>query len=536
MDTAEKKVASSSKPSNRDENPLDRLLKRIQQTDEFPTISKYVIEINQKLAANPNDSNATDLANVILKDQALTSKLLKMVNSAFFGLAAGKVSTITRAVVVLGYENVRLAALSLALFENFKGKSNSKHLKEAVVGSFWSGMMARELASMEGCIDPEEAFICTMMSHLGKLVMIYYLPDEYRQICTRMANEGIREAKAVRSECGVTYDELGVAVAEHWNFPPQIYNSMQPLSKDALHNKKKPPQRLSVVSSFVRELSDTIHGDRLEEDKKRIQALLECYQPHITVSKKQLKTLIKDSLENVHRHAQALSLDVAHSMFLDRLSAIYDPWKRSSSIETNPETSHQASESFHLIDENQLNASAPIPATRNPKDIIMEGIQELSQIMMTDYDIETIAVMSLEILYRALDFQRALMFIQDSATKRMVVRYGYGHNCQQLIGKVNFQLGAPKDLFNLSIKVGKDVIVADSYDEKMAHMVPSWYHEKIDAPAFVFLPIIFQKACIGALYADCDTEGLPVSETEHRYLGMVRNQLLLSIKHKPKAP
>ena len=267
MVTAEKRTWSS-KQSDRDENAVDRLLNRINRTEEFPTISKYVIEINQKLAVNPDNFNATDLANIILKDHALTTKLLKMVNSAFYGLAAGKVSTVTRAVVVLGYENVRLATLSLALFEHFKGKSNSKHLKEAVVGSFWSGMMARELASMEGCIDPEEAFVCAMMSHLGKLAMIYYLPDEYRQIRIRMADAEISEAKAARSVCGVTYDELGIAVAKQWNFPPQIYDSMQPLSKDELQNKKKPPQKLRAVASFVRELSDTIHGDRLFGDKK----------------------------------------------------------------------------------------------------------------------------------------------------------------------------------------------------------------------------------------------------------------------------
>ena len=76
------------------------------------------------------------------------------------------------------------------------------------------------------------------------------------------------------------------------------------------------------------------------------------------------------------------------------------------------------------------------------------------------------------------------------------------------------------------------MIVADSYDEKMTNLIPAWYREKIDAPSFVFLPIHVQKVCIGALYADRDTEGLPISETEHRYLGMLRNQLVLSIKYK----
>ena len=74
----ENKKMSLSKPLNPGESALDRLLRRINLTEEFPTISKYIMEINQKLALNPNDSNATDLANVILKDHALTSRLLKM--------------------------------------------------------------------------------------------------------------------------------------------------------------------------------------------------------------------------------------------------------------------------------------------------------------------------------------------------------------------------------------------------------------------------------------------------------------------------
>ena len=510
---------------------LDRLLKRIFRTEDFPTISKYVVEINQKLAVDPDQSNATDLSNVILKDHALTSKLLKMVNSAFYGLAAGKVSTVTRAVVVLGYENVRLAILSLALFEHFKGKSNAKPLKEAVVGSFWSGMMAREIAGMEENLDPEEVFVCSMMSHLGKLVMIYYLPGEYRKICNAMTDQGISEAKAVRSVCGVTYDELGMAVAKQWNFPQQVYESMQTLPKDELADKKASPERLRLVTSFVKELSAVIHGDTSKPSVKELHRILGRYQLHLNISKKQLKTLINDSLEKVQEHAQALSMNIAQSAFLDQLSAIYNPQHRKQAKKQAP-APEEASGSFQLTDETQLKAAARIPATRNPSDIIMEGIQELSQIMMNDYNVETIAVMSLEIFYRALDFNRALMFINDGSRKKMTVRFGYGHECQRLIGRLGFDLGPSKDLFNLSIQVGKDLIVADSYDEKMTHLIPAWYREKIDAPSFVFLPIHVQKVCIGALYADRDTEGLPISETEHRYLGMLRNQLVLSIKYK----
>lgn len=78
--------------------------------------------------------------------------------------------------------------------------------------------------------------------------------------------------------------------------------------------------------------------------------------------------------------------------------------------------------------------------------------------------------------------------------------------------------------------------MADSYNEKMNHLIPAWYRKKVDASPFIFLGINLDKVCIGALYADRDTEGLPISETEHRCLGMLRNQLILSIEYKQKSP
>lgn len=522
-------------PSPDGPSALERLLQRIEGATAFPIISRHLVEINQKLAINPDHSNATDLANVILKDHGLTGKLLKLVNSAYYTLAAGKVCTVTRAVVVLGYENVRLATLSLALFEHFKGKSNAKDLKETMVASFWSGVMARQLASMEKSVDPEEAFISAMMSHLGKLVMIYYLPDIHHRIRTCMADEKVDESTAVKAVCGVTYDQLGIAVAKQWHFPSQICDAMQMLSRRELQkNDKVPPLR--AISCFMRELCEWVSSNRWESDKKYLQNLLERYQPHIAVTRKQLQLLVKDSLENVHQHARALSLNIAESHFLERLAVISEYKRPASTAESKPEPSDHPNDNFHLVDEDRLKTDPRIAPTRNPNDIIMEGIQELSQIMIADYDVDTIAAMSLEILYRALDFQRALMFVRDGDGKSMLARFGYGQNCHRLTGRLHFKLDRSKDLFNLSIRVGKDLVVADSYDQQMNQLIPSWYRDKIDAPSFVFLPIIFQKVCIGALYADRDTAGLPVSETEHRYLGLLRNQLILSIKHKHKAP
>ena len=512
------------------ESPLDRMLKRIHRSEEFPSISKYLIEINQQLSNNPDTSDASELSNVILKDYALTNKLLKLVNSAYYGFAAGKVSTVTRAVVVLGYEHIRLATISLVLFEHFKSKSNASDLKDAVVSSFWSGVLARDIAKMQSGIDPEEAFVCAMMGQLGKLVMIYYLPEEYRNIVQRMMETGENETKAAKAACGVTYEALAVAVAKQWNFPDQICESLQKLTNDDLKDKHKPPAKLRALSNLVRDLSNRIQGEGLIAGDGLLENLVDRYQSRIKLSKRQLRTLIKDSVNKVHQHAQALQFNLGNSRFIKQLSGELQPENNRGDGKHKDEAS-----SFQLTSTSDFRTDAASQMATDPKDIIMEGIQEISEAMMADHDANAVALMSLEILYRALQFNRALMFIRDGRSNTVSVRFGYGQDSQRLTRKVQFKISNAKDLFNLSIQVGKDLIVADAADSKMNHLIPEWYRTHIDAPAFIFLPVLVQKVCIGAFYADRASLGQPISDTEHRHLSMLRNQLVLAIKYRQSA-
>ncbi len=156
---------------------VDRLLKRIGRNKVLPSFSKYIIEINRKLSSDSKHLSASGLANVILKDYALATKLLKLVNSAYYSLFRGKITTITRAVVLLGFEKVSMAAASLLLFEHLRSKSSVPELKEGAVMAFWSGLIAKDVAKITGLKEGEEAFICAMLYNLGKQIVIV-LPAE----------------------------------------------------------------------------------------------------------------------------------------------------------------------------------------------------------------------------------------------------------------------------------------------------------------------------------------------------------------------
>jgi HD-like signal output (HDOD) protein len=517
-------------------DPLERALLRVSRTRDFPTISKYVIEINQKLSDSCIQSSASELANIILKDYALTNKLLKLVNSAFYGFVGGKITTITRAVVLLGYDNVRLAAISLVLFEHFKGKSSMRDLKDATIGSFWCGLLAKEIAKMQYMIDPEEAFICSLLHQLGKLLAIYHMPDEYREIKYRVSQQGDNEMKTVKQVLGVSYMALGIAVAKQWNFPEGIFNTMAWLSAEDLEDKSKRIDPLCALSNFTHALFRIINEVRRDRRDSAMRSLLDRYSAYVTISYKQLTTVMALCQECLYNHADALQISLDECDFLMRLCDGFASAPGCGPGESNGQAGADPGnyQAFQLTDRQANGSSAPVPAGDDAVSIIMSGVQEIGSVMLGDHDISDVALMSLEIIYRALQCNRTILFINEGSQKEMAARYGYGAGIQRIVGRIRFGIDAPgqeqEDLFLRSIHSGKDLIVNDSHAPELFPMIPQWYRKAINAQAFVFLPITYQSICVGAYYADMEEVGPPISALDHKYLSLLRNQLILAIK------
>lgn len=508
-------------------DPLKKVLRRIRSSRDFPTISKYIIEINQKLSEASIQSSASELANIILKDYALTNKLLKLVNSAFYGLAAGKVTTVTRAVILLGYENVRLAAISLVLFEHFKKKSVARDLKDANISSFWCGLMAKDIAKMFFTVDPEEAFICGLLHQLGKLLTIYHMPDEYRDIRHLITQENADELEAVKQVTGITYKSLGQAVAKQWNFPDSIYKSMITLSEKKLENKNQDIEPLCILANLVNALCHIIQTVPMDLKKSAFERLLDCYRNHIDLSYDQLNALMAAGYNKLQMHAHALQLSTEDSDFMMRLAGKYRQI-----TDRSEQPKEDIGKAFRLAGAEEIASSNDVPEPNDTVGIIMEGIQEISSAMMGNNDINDISLMSLESIYRAMQCQHAILFIHDSRSKMMEARYGYGAGINRMIKKTRFKFDASskEDLFLRALRYGKDLIVEDTHTPEMRQLIPSWYRQSMDAEAFIFMPIAYQNICVGAYYGDFNHTGPPVTPLEHKYLAMLRNQLILAIK------
>src|SRR5690606_3127642 len=123
------------------------------------------------------------LSALILRDFGLTNKLLRVVNSAHFRPAGGgRISTISRAVVVLGFDAVRNIAITVLLFEHLQNKSNASQLQEEFLRACLAGLFARELAQRLRLRDGEQSYICAVFHNLGRLLCQFYFPEESEDI------------------------------------------------------------------------------------------------------------------------------------------------------------------------------------------------------------------------------------------------------------------------------------------------------------------------------------------------------------------
>ncbi|GMV37364.1 MAG: hypothetical protein AMXMBFR61_18720 [Fimbriimonadales bacterium] len=186
----------------------------------LPDVVARVLELTDS-----KTSTAGDLERVISTDQALAGKILRVVNSAFYG-AAGKVSTISHAVMVLGVKQLRNLTLSVAAMSLVKARM--PHMAEHQM-EFWrhslgtgagAAAVARKLDLGRDVAD--EAFTGGLLHDLGRLFLLGYFFTFFSETALLAAQEDITVDEAERELLGLDHAEIGVMLGNHWHFPEPL--------------------------------------------------------------------------------------------------------------------------------------------------------------------------------------------------------------------------------------------------------------------------------------------------------------------------
>ncbi|MBU1566646.1 MAG: HDOD domain-containing protein [Proteobacteria bacterium] len=190
------------------------------QIESFPALPEIVPKV-MAVTANP-ESSANDLMQIILPDQAMCATILKVANSAFFGIPR-EVSTIERAVVVLGYQEIKNIVIGKAIFSSFpKMTKETRHR----VGLFWEHTftcgLAAKIIGEHLCISPSELFIAGLIHDIGKLAMFLTFPSTY-PILQELANHPLfNDIAEEQKQFTISHDQVGLELAKKWLLPEQL--------------------------------------------------------------------------------------------------------------------------------------------------------------------------------------------------------------------------------------------------------------------------------------------------------------------------
>jgi serine/threonine protein kinase len=308
------------KPDDRgvDHSTVMFLLKRLERKAAFPALSNNLVEIN-RLTDENNHTNVDMLTNIVLRDYAITNKLLQLANSSFYGSAGHGVKTISNAIHRLGMNVIRTTCNGLVYFDALKG--GDQNLKDALISSFVSAFISRHFAIRLGHQDlAEEAFICGMFHRLGKSLTIFYFQEEFHEIERLIEAYGLNDEAASARVLGIGYSNLGMAVAARWKFPEAIRGSIQYLGFGQLPKPARLVELQQQIAAFANELCELAANASAEQGSLQLTDFSTRFAGLVFLSPTELVQLLEVAFNKLKEFSPVLGLELPGSRFVSRVN------------------------------------------------------------------------------------------------------------------------------------------------------------------------------------------------------------------------
>jgi len=197
---------------------LDKIIQKIDSLSPVSITGNRLMEI----ISNP-DSSLTDIVDVIKYDQAMTANLLRICNSAYYGLRT-KVVSIRQAVAYLGLNTIASAVMMGNFSKNFTAAQGGYDLDE---GELWkysvsSALIAQSLAEKRRLDNIPCLFTSALLKDIGKVILNTHIKDAFEKIVLSVQQDGLTFIEAEKKILGIDHAELGAMVAEKWCFSPEM--------------------------------------------------------------------------------------------------------------------------------------------------------------------------------------------------------------------------------------------------------------------------------------------------------------------------
>ena len=517
---------------------LEFLLRRIKLKKEFPAMSESISKVNHIIFSDTG--SVTTLTNAVLKDFALTNKIIKLANSSYYNPSgSGSISTISGAVYRLGFDTIRNIVLGLLLFDHLKDRNHAQDLMGECVRAILGGAIAKEVCVSQGYSNPEETFVCAMMHNLGRLLTIYYFPEENREIRKILALGKANEEQVSRQVLGASYTELGQGVAKSWGFPQKIIGSMEKKPKpQGARGRSNPDETTRLIACMASDLSEAVIDGEPDQQKKRSGEILEKYKDRLKLDPNAAEGMFARSVDKFKEYTVAVGwkLDQGIASKLSMLQGASDDDAAEVVTQTLSTAALECADIERTIrigahtGGNAPDAPPPVPALAR-RDVLTGGIQDITNAMVEGRSLNDILRIIIETIYAGIGFDHVIFALRDPRHATMAGRFGLGEGIDSLVEQFRFAIDFVPDVFHVALQRNIDIFITDTGDAKITARIPDWYRQGFSAGAFLLCPIMIKERPFGMIYADAErANSIALEEEEIKLLRTLRNQAVLAVR------
>jgi len=536
--------------------------KRLSKLGDLPIFSASLNKIRR--VSKDEDSDAMSLAVEVMKDANLVTKLLQLANSPYYNRGFGKIASISRSVVLLGFETISSLCLTLKLIDSFNSENPNVDMNLMLVNAFLTAGMAREVAEKAGVKDVEQSYLCGLLHGLGEIIVAYSLPEKYAEMLQECKKSDIAWEKIQLQKLGGSFYLVGRKLAEQWGFGNSVIKTMSPYKA----NSDKATNDVSIINHALSALSHDSLDVIYSRENRSSKSLGELYQDMASAVGIE-RSDIEDCMQKTFRTSCDLASDYGLNVKLlmppvqDSDDALLNKTARQLAFFAGTRTSNEEDDAIESDEQNvsinktdksiDKKTKSKSKADKNKKSAKQQSsdsdevkcdnkdvqekaavadkeVQPGEQAMSGDLQVQLSVLREItglitsgagvhhvfgkviEGLHRGIGFQRVALCLLSADHSRLQMRLGSGESLDCLKSYFDLSLRDRQNIFVKVLREGNELYVDNIHDVAWKSTIPKEFIDAIDTTGFMIGALKVGAKPVGLFYADNGSSSYAIDE------------------------
>ena len=417
------------------------------------------------------DSNVAQLVQGVLKDASMTTKILKLANTALYNPTDKKVNTVSRAITLMGFDSVRAICLTIALVESIAQSVNRKYFIKVFTCALHAATQARALCKNIDSKNAEEVFVAALLWNVGELAFWCFAKNEGKALISEL-DRGVSREEAEMKVLGFPLSTLTKQLVKDWNLT------------SLLHDDSDTKKQNSELYQLVKGCRDLASGAETGWKSEKVVLAMEQLA---SLCGMEMEELQESVYENAHA---ALSITKTYGV-KDVVNIIPQP----PVVLTEQEKRQEKEEA--TTDEEGAEGLSQYNST-----LQLDILREMSLLLNENPDYNTLIQMALDGICRGVGMDRVLFALTSPDKQYIKARYAIGIERAALLDSFNFKLLTKKaNIFRMTLEEKRSFWVGGP-SRGIRDIVTDDIVSTLGGNSFFIVPILVGGKAIGLFYAD----------------------------------